>query len=221
MLKRAIDVVASGLGLAVISPLLSSIAVLIKLDSPGPVFYRGLRLGRGGHPFHMYKFRTMVANAEALGGLATPHGDPRVTRLGKFLRDYKLDELPQLINVLKGDMSLVGPRPEAPLYFEYYTPEQKAAILSVRPGMTDYGSLYFHDEGKLLTDSDDPVMAYVERVMQQKIELQLRYIREQSLLLDLKIIAATVGTIGATRLLRRGSAHSAIQGSVYQRSSSL
>jgi lipopolysaccharide/colanic/teichoic acid biosynthesis glycosyltransferase len=199
--KRALDVAVSAAGVAALSPLLVTTAALIKLDSPGPVFYRGLRLGRGGQPFHMLKFRTMVVDAERRGGLATPEGDPRVTRVGSVLRKYKLDELPQLINVLKGDMSLVGPRPEAPLYFDYYPPGDKEIILSVRPGITDYGSLHYHDEGKLLTGADDPVIAYIERVMHDKIKLQKQYIAERSLLVDCKIILATIGRIISTRLL--------------------
>jgi len=200
LLKRLFDLVFSLIGVLLLSPMFVLAAILIKLDSPGPVLYRGTRVGRGGKPFKMLKFRTMVADAEKVGALATPEGDPRVTRVGRFLRKYKLDELPQLFNVLKGEMSLVGPRPEAALYFEYYTPEERSVILSVRPGITDYGSLYYHDEGKLLTGTDDPVRAYVERVREHKVKLQMKYIQERSLLLDMKIILRTIMTILQTRL---------------------
>src|SRR5215813_4854333 len=156
MSKRAFDLFFSTMGLVVFSPLFLVITLMIKLNSPGPAFYTGTRLGQFGRKIRMYKFRTMVANAEKQGPLATPEGDARVTTVGRFLRKYKLDELPQLINVVKGEMSLVGPRPEAPLYFEYYSKEEREAVLSVRPGMTDYGSMRFHDEGKLIV-GDDPV----------------------------------------------------------------
>ncbi len=200
VLKLSFDIISSSIGLAFLSPLLLVICLFIKLDSRGPVFYKGLRLGRFGKRFRMLKFRTMVPDAERIGVLATPEGDPRVTRVGEFIRKFKLDELPQLLNVVRGEMSLVGPRPEAPLFFEYYAEEEKNAILSVRPGMTDYGSLRFHDEGKLLTGSDNPVKAYVERVMHEKIALQLRYIEERSFWGDIKIIFATIKTIIHTRL---------------------
>jgi len=202
MRKRLFDIVFSVTGLVVLLPVFLVICVLIKLGSLGPVFYRGLRLGRFGRSFRMYKFRTMVADAETLGQLATPEGDPRVTRIGGILRRYKLDELPQLINVLKAEMSLVGPRPEAPLYFDYYTEEERETILSVKPGMTDYGSLRFHDEGKLIV-ADDPVRAYVERIKPEKVRLQREYIRKQSLREDFRIIFGTLKTILTTRLLGR------------------
>jgi lipopolysaccharide/colanic/teichoic acid biosynthesis glycosyltransferase len=198
--QRLFDMVGASAGLLLLAPLLGLIALLIKCDSRGPVLYKGLRLGRNGAPFHMLKFRTMIPDAEARGPLATPDGDVRVTRVGRLLRRYKLDELPQLINVLRGEMSLVGPRPEAPLYFDYYTEEEKGIVLSVRPGMTDYGSLRFHDEGKLLAGSPDPVRTYLETIRDEKVKAQVRYIREQSLLVDVKLIVATIGTIFTTRL---------------------
>jgi lipopolysaccharide/colanic/teichoic acid biosynthesis glycosyltransferase len=200
MLKRAFDFTCSLIGLLALSPLLLIIAAAIKLTSRGPVFYRGERIGLHGRPFGIFKFRTMGTDADRIGPVATPDGDPRVTRVGAVLRKYKLDELAQLINVLIGDMSLVGPRPEAALYFEYYTAEEKQTILSVRPGMTDYGSLYYHDEGKLLAGSDDPVRTYIEKIKDDKVRLQMRYIREQSFWVDLKIILATIATIITTRL---------------------
>lgn len=201
-MKRIIDVVISTLGLVLFMPILLVSAVAVKMGSEGPVLYRGMRLGKNGRPFGMLKFRTMIRHAEKLGTLATPDGDPRVTNAGKVLRQYKLDELPQLINVLKGDMSIVGPRPEASFYFRYYSAEEKWEILSVRPGITDYGSLRFHDEGKLLAGAEDPVKLYLETIRGEKVKEQLRYIREQSLLVDIKVILATIATIIATRFMQ-------------------
>lgn len=201
--RRGLDVVGSLAGLCLLSPLLILIGLLIKLDGPGPVFYRGDRLGKFGKPFRMIKFRTMRADAADDSVPVTPDGDPRVTRIGRFLRKYKLDELPQLLNVLKGEMSLVGPRPEASFYFQYYDEEEKRLVLSVRPGMTDYGSLRFHDEGRLLADGADPVKVYLEHIRSAKVREQLRYVREQSLLTDLKIIFKTITVILSTRLGER------------------
>jgi len=204
--KRLFDLAFSSLGLVLLSPLFGVIAILNKLDSPGPVFYRGARLGRRGKTIRMYKFRTMVDDAEKLGPMGTAEGDPRVTKVGKLLREYKLDELPQLINVWKGEMSLVGPRPEAPFYFGYYTEEERAAILSVRPGMTDAASLRFHDEGRLIAGAD-PIAEYINKIMPQKVRLQLEYVQNHSLAKDVRIILATIGVILKTRLLaesRRG-----------------
>ena len=198
MIKRILDILLATLGLIILAPAFVIIPIVIRCESPGPVFYRATRLGRQGRLFEMLKFRTMVAHAEHLGQPATPEGDPRVTRVGAVLRKFKLDEVPQLLNVLMGEMSIVGPRPEAALYFAYYDPEIKNEILSVRPGITDYGSLYFHDEGKLIV-SDDPVRAYVERVLTKKIELQLKYIRSRSIVVDVKIMVLTVLTILITR----------------------
>jgi len=206
MAKRAFDLLCSIAGLVLLLPAFCVIAVLIKLGSRGPVFYRGVRLGRFGKAIRMYKFRTMVANAESVGMMGTPEGDKRITSVGAFLRKFKLDELPQLINVLKGEMSLVGPRPEAPFYIEYYSQEERDAILSVRPGMTDYGSLHFHDEGKLIAGAD-PVGTYVREIKPEKVRLQLEYIRRQSVVEDMRIILATLGVILRTRLVqekRRG-----------------
>lgn len=198
--RRLLDLTGSAVGLLCLLPLFIIISILVKLDSEGTVFYRAARLGRYGKPFKMLKFRSMRTDADQLGALITPDGDPRVTRVGGFLRKFKLDELPQLINVLKGEMSLVGPRPEAALYFDYYSPDEKRAVLSVRPGMTDYGSLRFHDEGRLLAGSADPVKTYLERIRETKVRAQLDYIRDQSLLVDIKIILLTIGAIVATRM---------------------
>lgn len=194
MLKRAIDLTVSLLGLVALSPLMLLVALLIKFDGGGPVFYRGRRVGRFGRPFLVLKFRTMVVNAERLGGPSTADDDPRITRVGKVLRKYKLDELPQLINVLKGEMSLVGPRPEVQHYVDMYSDEERA-ILSVRPGVTDWASLWDSDEGALLAGAEDPEAAYLEYIRPTKLRLQLHYVRTQSLLTDLRILALTLATV--------------------------
>lgn len=198
--RRLLDVCGAAAGLLCLLPLFLLISIWIKIDSKGPVFYRAIRLGRYGKPFQMFKFRSMRPDADKVGALITPDGDPRVTRVGGFLRKFKLDELPQLINVLKGEMSLVGPRPEAALYFDYYSPDEKRAVLSVRPGMTDYGSLRFHDEGRLLAGSADPIQTYLDLIREPKVRAQLEYIRDQSLLLDIKIIFRTIGVVATTRM---------------------
>ncbi|MBS0174028.1 MAG: sugar transferase [Nitrospira sp.] len=198
--RRLRDVCGAAAGLLCLLPLFLLISIWIKIDSKGPVFYRAIRLGRYGKPFQMFKFRSMRADADKVGALITPDKDSRVTRVGGFLRKFKLDELPQLINVLKGEMSLVGPRPEAALYFDYYSPDEKRAVLSVRPGMTDYGSLRFHDEGRLLAGSADPIQTYLDLIREPKVRAQLEYIRDQSLLLDIKIIFRTIGVVATTRM---------------------
>lgn len=194
MLKRLFDIVFSLVGLILLSPILLYIAFLIKKEDAGPIFYRGVRVGRYGKPFRIYKFRTMVANAEKLGGPSTADDDPRITKIGKFLRKYKLDELPQLINVLKGEMSFVGPRPEVEHYVKMFTQEEKA-ILSVRPGITDWASLWNSDEGAILAGSDDPEKTYMEKIRPTKLKLQLKYVREQSFITDLRIIFLTLFVI--------------------------
>lgn len=194
MLKRLFDILFSSLGLIIMFPFLIFCAIAIKLDSKGPVFYRGKRNGRYGKPFRIYKFRTMVVNAEKLGGPSTADDDPRITKTGKFLRKYKLDELPQLINVLKGKMSFVGPRPEVQHYVDMFTEEEKA-ILNVRPGITDWASLWNPDEGAILAGSLDPEKAYMEKIRPEKLKMQLKYVRERSLWIDLKIILLTLKTI--------------------------
>jgi len=179
-------------GLIILSPLFLIIAILIKLDSEGPVFYRGERVGKDGKPFRIFKFRTMVKNAEKLGGPSTSADDPRLTKVGKILRKYKLDELPQLINVLKGEMSLVGPRPEVKIYVDMLKPEEKEKILSVRPGMTDLASLWDFHEEEVLKGSEDPEKTYMEKIRPKKVQLQLEYVKNRSFLLDLKIIFKTL-----------------------------
>lgn len=193
-MKRTFDLVLAAVGLVLISPLLAVLAVWIKLDTPGPIFYRGVRAGLSGKPFRIYKLRTMVQNADALGGAETPTDDPRITKSGHLLRRYKLDELPQLINVLLGDMSLVGPRPEVMDEVLRYT-EQEKLVLTVRPGITDWASLKFHHEGEILKGSPDPHQTYHERIRPEKLRLQEQYVRNHSLMIDVKIITRTFRVI--------------------------
>jgi lipopolysaccharide/colanic/teichoic acid biosynthesis glycosyltransferase len=191
-LKRAVDIVGSVLGLILLLPLLVIVAIMIKLDSPGPAFFRQKRVGQGGRSFRILKFRTMCVGAEQLGPKLTVHADKRVTRVGRFLRGTKIDELPQLINVLAGSMSLVGPRPETPQYFMFYTPEQRSLILSMRPGMTDYASILLRDESSLFPPDRDPVEIYRHEILPVKIRCYQRYLREMGALSDLRIILATI-----------------------------
>jgi lipopolysaccharide/colanic/teichoic acid biosynthesis glycosyltransferase len=184
-----LDVALAGAGLVALAPLMGVIAVAVRLDSEGPILYRATRAGRGGVPFTMYKFRTMRVRPAGQGDRITRHGDDRVTRVGRFLRAGRLDELPQLWNVLVGDMSLVGPRPEDPHYVELYTPEQRR-VLDVRPGVTSLASLRFRDEQRLLV-GDDWERTYRERVMPAKLEIDRAYVERASLGLDLRILAAT------------------------------
>jgi lipopolysaccharide/colanic/teichoic acid biosynthesis glycosyltransferase len=193
MAKRALDLVISILGLLLLCPLLLVLALWIKLDSRGPILYRGKRVGKDGRPFLMYKFRTMVLGAEKRGPAVTYRDDPRITKAGRFLRRAKLDELPQFLNVVKGEMSLVGPRPEDPSYVEFYTPEQRL-VLSVKPGITGPTQLEYRDEASMLQGEgvDDE---YVSRLMPEKLKLDLEYVHTRSLLLDLKILWRTVTTL--------------------------
>jgi lipopolysaccharide/colanic/teichoic acid biosynthesis glycosyltransferase len=195
-LKRLFDVVVSSAGMVLLSPVFLAIALVIKLKDRGPVFYRAKRIGRLGKPFRLLKFRTMVVNADKIGGPSTADDDPRITRVGKFLRKHKLDELPQLINVLLGEMSLVGPRPEVAQYVEMFTEEEKE-ILSVRPGITDWASLWNRDEGALLAGSPDPERTYLERIRPEKIRLQLEYVRKRDFWVDLAILFRTLGALFA------------------------
>ena len=198
MLKFLFDIVFSLIGLIVFSPVLLAIVFLIKREDDGPVFYRGVRVGRFGKPFRIFKFRTMVINAEKIGGPSTADDDPRITRIGKFLRKYKLDELPQLINVLKGEMSFVGPRPEVQHYVNMFTEKEKA-ILSVRPGITDWASLWNSDEGATLAGSPNPEKTYIEKIRPMKLKLQLKYVKERTFLTDFKIIFLTLKAIVTKR----------------------
>jgi len=177
------------------APLFLLIALLIKKEDRGPVFYRGIRIGRGGKPFKMFKFRTMVPNADKLGGPSTSADDPRLTKIGKFLKKYKLDEIPQLINVLKGEMSIVGPRPEVPFYVNMMTDEEREKILSVKPGITDLASLWDIHEEEVLKGSPDPEETYMEKIRPEKLRLQLKYVNEHSFFVDLKIILKTLAKI--------------------------
>jgi len=190
MMKRTFDVAVSLVALSICWPLLVVIGLFIKCDSRGPAIYRSRRAGRWGNPFPILKFRTMVVDAERLGGPSTADDDPRVTRAGKLLRKYKLDELPQLLNVLKGDMSIVGPRPEILPEVELYSAEERQ-LLTVLPGITDWASLKFRNEGEILKGSLDAHQAYREMIRPEKIRLGLKYARNHSFLEDLHILIET------------------------------
>ena len=195
MSKRLFDFVAALAGLAVLAPLFALAAFWIRLDSPGPVFFRQLRVGLRGRPFSIYKFRTMTVAPTATVEL-TIGRDIRITRAGHFLRHYKLDELPQLINVLQGSMSLVGPRPEVPRYVACYPPQVRALVLSVAPGITDWASILYREESAILVRAADPERAYVETILPAKLEFYVRYVRERSFWTDLRIIFRTLAVIG-------------------------
>lgn len=190
--KRALDAVGAVVGLVLLLPAFLLLAFAIKFDSPGPVFFRQERVGQDGRPFRIFKFRSMVANAAQVGSALTVCADKRITRVGAFLRRTKLDELPQLLNVLGGDMSLVGPRPEVPEFMELYTPQQRALIISMRPGMTDYAAILFRDESSLLDQRCDPVEIYRHQIMPMKFAHYERYSCEIGVLNDLRIILATI-----------------------------
>ena len=190
MIKRLFDVVAAVAGLLVLSPLFALVALAIKLTSRGPVFFRQERVGRDFQTFRIYKFRTMVVDAPRLGGQITAGRDPRITSIGHLLRKTKLDELPQLLNVLFGEMSLVGPRPEVPKYVEMFRP-QFAEVLSVRPGITDLASVKYRDENEILGRADDPEAAYVNQVLPDKLALATEYVRRASFWFDVRLIFAT------------------------------
>jgi len=189
-LKRIFDITACLLALPFLLPLFAVITISIKLNSPGPVFYRGLRTGLGGRPFRIFKFRTMVVDAEKIGGPSTALNDPRLTRIGKFLRKYKIDELPQLINILKGEMAFVGPRPQVEKYTKLYNDEEQI-ILSVRPGLTDYASIKFINLDQILGDvSVDE--KYLKEIEPEKNKLRMKYAKEHSFWIDIKIILMTL-----------------------------
>ena len=193
-LKRGFDLLVAVPGLIVLSPLFGLIVVRIKLDSRGPALFRQIRVGRHGKQFKICKFRTMVVDAERHGAQITPDNDIRITRSGRILRKLKLDELPQLLNVVCGEMSLVGPRPEVPIYVERYTPEQRA-VLDLIPGITDPASIRYRDEGKLLADSACPDEMYVRIIMPEKIRLNLEYGRRANLVTDMMILLRTVACV--------------------------
>lgn len=193
--KRVFDLFFSVVGLLLLAPVFLLIAIWIKLDSAGPVFFRQVRVGRFGKPFRIFKFRTMCAEGEATGKQITVGDDARITRAGRFLRRYKLDELPQLLNVVKGEMSLVGPRPEVPRYVALYPEGLREIVLSVPPGMTDYASIEYVDENAILADISDPETVYVERLIPLKLRNYERYVSERSFGTDIKIILATLKAI--------------------------
>ena len=193
-MKRWFDLILSLLGLIVLAPVFAAIAAAIKVESAGPMFYRGVRAGRYGKAFRIFKFRTMVEDADKIGGPSSSADDPRITRVGDLLRRYKLDELPQLLNVVKGEMSLVGPRPEVLQEVLLYTEEEKR-LLEVRPGITDWASIRFRNEGEILRGSADPHAAYREKIRPEKIRLGLEYVERRSFLTDCKIIVRTLKAI--------------------------
>ena len=197
--KRAIDVLLAALLLVATLPLFVAIAAIVWLSSPGPVFYRGVRVGRRGVPFRQWKFRTMVADAERLGGEKTCAHDERITAVGRKLRATKLDELPQLLNVLAGDMSLVGPRPMVPGEVERYTPFELAA-LSIRPGVTDWASIWFHNEERELSAAENLHQYYETHIRPEKARLRAAYVHSRSLRVDLSIVAQTAYVLMRTRL---------------------
>lgn len=194
MNKRLFDLVAALCGVVLLAPLLLLIALWIKWDSPGPALYRQQRVGRGGALFTIYKFRTMHARANA-GPEITVGADPRVTHAGALLRRYKLDELPQLFNVINGSMSLVGPRPEVPRYVAHYPEPLRRIVLSVAPGITDWASIMYKDENAVLARAGDPERAYIDTVLPAKLHYYERYVRERTFLIDLKIILRTLAAI--------------------------
>jgi lipopolysaccharide/colanic/teichoic acid biosynthesis glycosyltransferase len=188
------DLLVAAIGLVVLSPLFLLMTVWIRVDSPGPVFYRGERIARGGGTFRIFKFRSMVVNAEKSGQLSTSNDDARVTASGRFIRRFKLDEFAQLLNVFVGDMSLVGPRPEVLKYSAKYTGEL-AQVLDARPGITDWASIWNNDEGAVLAGYPDADRAFEEMIQPTKLRLQLRYVRERSFVTDLRILLYTVRTL--------------------------
>jgi lipopolysaccharide/colanic/teichoic acid biosynthesis glycosyltransferase len=197
--KRLFDLMLAGAGLVLLAPVFVLIALAIKLDSPGPVFYRQQRVGRGGAPFRIHKFRTMAHDPQERGPQITAGADPRITRVGAVLRRSKLDELAQLIDVVQGTMSLVGPRPEVPRYVALYPAALRDKVLSVRPGITDIASIEFRDENALLAQAADPEHEYVHVVMPRKLALAARYVDQASFVMDLRLIVRTIATVWGRR----------------------
>jgi len=191
MVKRLFDILASSVALILLFPVLLILGISVAINSPGGALFRQVRVGKGGREFRLLKFRSMRPDSEAGGQITVGERDPRITGIGHFLRRTKLDELPQLINILKGEMSVVGPRPEVPKYVALYTTEQRK-VLSVRPGLSSLASIAFINENEILGRSSDPERTYTEEVMPAKLELDLKYVREQSLTLDFKVIAGTL-----------------------------
>jgi lipopolysaccharide/colanic/teichoic acid biosynthesis glycosyltransferase len=198
VIKRAFDVIVSLLVIVIALPLWLAVAIAIKLDSLGPVFYRGPRIGKDGKPFSIYKFRTMLEDAQQRGPGITQQDDPRIIQVGRFLRKLKIDEMPQLINVLKGEMSIVGPRPEDPRYVAHYTPEQRH-VLSVRPGMASPAFIkYRHEEELLAAASEDVEQVYLTQILPEKLRMDLEYIEQQSFTLDLVVLIQAAFSLFAT-----------------------
>ena len=191
LIKRIFDIICSGIGIIILSPILLIISILIKKGSDGPVFFKQIRVGEKGKEFEILKFRTMVVDAEKLGRQITVGKDNRITKIGAFLRKYKLDELPQLINVFKGDMSLVGPRPEVPRYVKLYNEEQRK-VLDVKPGITDLASIRYRDENDLLGKAEDPDDMYINTIMPDKLALNMEYINKSNIFFDIYIILQTI-----------------------------
>lgn len=195
-MKRLFDIFASGLGLIALSPLFVVLAVWIKCDSRGPIFYRQTRVGKDNKDFRLFKFRSMRPDSDKLGLITVGGRDPRVTRSGYYIRKYKLDEFPQLINVFRGEMSLVGPRPEVRKYVDMYSPEQMR-VLSVRPGITSLASIRYRNENEILAAAADPDKTYIEQVMPDKLAIDLEYVDRATLLNDIKLILSTFKEIAA------------------------
>ena len=194
MPKRLFDIFFSGLGLVILSPVFLVLAIWIKRDSPGPVFYRGVRMGKDWKTFRIFKFRSMVANAEDVGGPSSRESDPRMTKSGKFIRKWKLDEFPQLINVFLGDMSLVGPRPEVVEYANMYKGRERI-VYTIKPGITDYASLWNSHEEEMLSNTkstEEAEKIYLEKIRPEKVRLQMKYVKEMSLWTDIKLIFITL-----------------------------
>lgn len=191
MAKRLFDIVSSGIGLLCLAPVFVVMAIWIKLDSRGPVFYRQTRVGRYGRDFRIFKFRSMRVGSDKGRQITVGEKDPRITRFGYFIRRYKIDELPQLINVFLGDMSIVGPRPEVRKYVDLYSEEQRK-VFQVRPGITDLASIKYRNENELLSQVDDPDTYYIDVIMPDKLAINLEYIRHQSFMGDIKIIFNTL-----------------------------
>ena len=192
MAKRVVDLALAALALVVLAPLLLAAMAWVRVDSPGPVFFRQERVGRHGRLFRIHKLRTMRVDSPATGPPITAHADARVTRAGRWLRRYRVDELPQLIDVLHGDMSLVGPRPEVPRFVALYPAELRDKVLAVRPGITDPASLDFVDEGELLADSSDPERTYAETILPRKLRRQAEYVEQSTWWSDLAVMVRTL-----------------------------
>ena len=195
LLKRVFDVAASGLVLLLMAPVFVAISIWIKLSDPGPLFFVQERIGQYGKPFNIFKFRSMIHEPEETRRLVTATGDHYITKPGMWLRKYKLDELPQLVNILSGKMSVVGPRPEVKEYVDYYSEEEKRVVLSVKPGLTDYAAIEFRNEEELLAEQAEPEAYYIETILVKKIALYQRYVAERSMFNDLKLIFATFKVI--------------------------